>query len=215
VIRITIIAFVIGSGTLAGQTTTTLGQYERPTRVQISAGGNTHARTSSYGDEVRQLGAMSVSVQRAAPGGVYVRGSVWWFQSHDRDSSGYTYPLEPGQLVSGYSLREETTRVFAAVVTGVLRVRLPFDLVLEPMLGAGYAPYGHAEYRDYTSATPPSMPSPRETRSSESTSSAAFTLGVGLRWRSVVLEQHWLGITGVYSGYARTSYSPFTVGWRF
>lgn len=81
-------------------------------------------------------------------------------------------------------------------------------ITIAPSGGLGFAPYARHHRTDTALAQP--------TKSVTTASGAIWTLGLALRWRRLVLEQHVVVLFGAEEAISvNKEYYPLTLGWRF
>jgi hypothetical protein len=103
-----------------------------------------------------------------------------------------------------------TTNAIALVVAGDAALHFG-DVVIEPTLGAGVVPYANG----LTDVAGSNTGGPYQSHTSRTVPGLAWSAGIGIRFRRVVVEQHLLWISGADAAIRNGEYAPLTIGVRF
>lgn len=182
------------------QSTSRVGQTERPLQVEASVGMGWPS-DDYYGrrNSVRS-GALAVRWDQAGWGGI--RATVHGIQ---RDRHG---PIPGSSTRTDSSTAQD--RVIAFTLSTDVSWRIWHDLTIAPSVGAGYSPYAHGQQ---TTNRPVAYAF--ENYSATETG-AIWTLGLALRYRYLVVEQHAIGVIGArYAVSTGREFYPLTIGVRF
>jgi len=191
----------------SAQRTSTLGQVEPEISYEVAVGGNSSLIGSGYGAQTGALRALSVSQRRAITGPMDLWIDAWVIQRRPSGEFGYAN----SRFRSGRLQRLESSWVLSGVVAGGLPIHFPLDLVLDPRIGLGVAPVAYGHWVDLPGASGSSSPGASSTFSQ----AIVLTAGVSLRWHHIIVEQHFVQVTGADAAVGNGENAPLMVGWRF
>lgn len=189
------------------QSTSTLGRAERAVSYEIAVGGNSSLIGSGYGEQTGALRALRVSQRRDITGPMDVSIDGWIVQRRPSAESDFL----SSRFSAGRYQKLETSWLVAGVASASLPLRLPLDLVVDPKIGLGVAPVAYGRWRDQ-----PTSGEPTSNGTSSTTSRGiVFTAGLSLRWHHIMLEQHFVQVTGADAALGNGENAPLMIGWRF
>lgn len=196
-------AIVLGlilSGRVSGQSTEGLERRERPVVFEVGGG----PQLLTFGWESARVGrvlaGMVAARWRPVGGRAGLRAAGWWIERREANSSPYDIRC----------CAKATHQILGLTISGDVQARVGAHATLAPSLGFGWSPRVHSThsvrsaFEDHNEAI--------------STRGNLWTLGLALRFRRVVIEQHMVGLLGGDSEQAIPSsreYFPMTLSVRF
>jgi len=179
--------------TAGAQSTATLGSYERTVQVQLSVATNSAFIGSQYGDQTGTLRAVDVSAHFRTEGPMRARLDAWAIDRRPTNAGPY-----------GDRLTQSLT--MALVASGEFPIHLPADLSITPEAGFGWVPQARGEFQLAQGS------SGALTRTSDG---FVYSVGLALRWRHLVIEQHLLQIIDADKALVNGETAPLSFGLRF
>ena len=193
--------------TAQAQSTSRVGEREKPMHLELSAGFDHTVSNSNFYGEPGTVLAGAVAA-RWAPGDWGVRATVFGTQRRSTKVTQYS-ALENDSV-------ESEDRALAFTVSADASFRIWRDLTIAPSLGVGFSPYAHGQHTVTRTRTTPSTAPPGFENSSRTGSGALWMAGLALRYRHLVIEKQAIEMPGAQEVLAQgREYYPLYVGLRF
>lgn len=183
------VAALIMTRIAGAQSTETLGRYERAVQVQLSAATNSVFVGSQYGNQTGTLRALDVAAHFRTEGSMLVRLDAWAINRVPR-------------VDTPNSDRLNESLAFAVIASGEFPIRLPEDVSITPEAGLGWVPRARGRFVSRDAPT-------------RTSTGWVYSVGLALRWRYFVIEQHLLQISDADRALTNGETAPLSFGVRF
>lgn len=190
---ISIAGAALSARTAGAQSTEMLGSYERAVQFQVSAATNSAFVGSRYGSQTGTLRALDVATHFQTAGSMWMRLDAWAIDRRPRADN-----LSAEQLNESLAV--------ALVGSAEFPIHLPGDVSITPEMGFGWVPRARGDFLIQQGS------GGQATRTS---TGWLFSMGLGLRWRYFVIEQHLLQINDADRALRNGENAPLSFGVRF